>query len=92
MQKVKMTSRFKKDWKKIIKRGYDVKKFEKVLSLLINEQPLDEKYRDHKLIGNYEGCRECHIEPDWLLIYYVENNILTLTLSRTGSHSDLFSE
>ena len=70
MLKVKMTSQFKKDWKKIVKRNYNIKKFEKVLSLLINEQSLDEKYKDHKLIGDYEGCRECHIEPDWLLIYY----------------------
>lgn len=90
MLNVKMTSKFKKDWKKITKRGYDIKKFEKVLGMLINEEPLDEKYNDHKLIGDYEGCRECHIEPDWLLIYYIENNILTLTLSRTGTHSDLF--
>ena len=90
MLKVKMTSQFKKDWKKIVKRNYNIKKFEKVLSLLINEQSLDEKYKDHKLIGDYEGCHECHIEPDWLLIYYIENDILTLTLSRTGTHSDLF--
>ena len=90
MLKVKMTSQFKKDWKKKVKRNYNIKKFEKVLSLLINEQSLDEKYKDHKLIGDYEGCLECHIEPDWLLIYYIENDILTLTLSRTGTHSDLF--
>ena len=92
MLKVKMTSQFKKDWKKIIKRGYDTKKFEKVLELLINEEPLDEKYKDHKLIGDYTRHRECHIEPDWLLIYFIENNILTLTLSRTGTHSDLFNK
>ena len=55
MLKVKITSQFKKDWKKIVKRNYDIKKFEKVLSLLINEQSLDEKYKDHKLIGDYEG-------------------------------------
>ena len=75
---------------KIIKRGYDINRFKEVLDLLINERPLAEKYRDHKLIGDYEGCRECHIQPDWLLIYYIENDVLTLTLSRTGTHSDLF--
>lgn len=90
MLKVKMTSQFKKDWKRIIKRGYNPQKFEIVLEQLIFEKTLDEKYKDHKLSGNYEGCRECHIEPDWLLIYYIENNILTLTLARTGTHSDLF--
>lgn len=90
MLKVKMTSQFKKDWKRIVKRGYNPKKFEIVLEQLMLEKILDEKYKDHKLSGDYEGCRECHIEPDWLLIYYIESNILTLTLSRTGTHSDLF--
>lgn len=90
MLKVKMTSQFKKDWKRIVKRGYNSKKFEIVLEQLMFEKTLDEKYKDHKLSGNYEGCHECHIEPDWLLIYYIESNILTLTLSRTGTHSDLF--
>ena len=90
MLKVKMTSQFKKDWKRIVKRGYNTKKFEIVLDQLMFEKTLDEKYKDHKLSGDYEGCRECHIEPDWLLIYYIESNILTLTLFRTGTHSDLF--
>ena len=60
MLKVKMTSQFKKDWKKIVKRNYNIKKFEKVLSLLINEQSLDEKYKDNMIIGDIEGCCECH--------------------------------
>ena len=75
-----------------VRRGKsnDIKKFEKVLDLLIHEKKLDEKYRDHKLVGDYEGCRECHIQPDWLLVYYIEDDILMLTLLRTGTHSDLF--
>lgn len=87
---LKTTTKFNKDLKLIKKRGYNIKKLEKVVNKLLNQEILEEKYKDHKLIGDYEGCRECHIEPDWLLIYYIENDILTLTLSRTGTHSDLF--
>lgn len=82
---------FKKDFKRIIKRGYKSDLFEKVLGYLVNEIPLPREYRDHELSGNWKGYRECHIQPDWLLIYKVEKNILTLTLSRTGSHADLFN-
>ena len=87
---LKTTTKFNKDLKLIKKRGYNIKKLEKIVNKLLNQEILEEKYKDHKLIGDYEGCRECHIEPDWLLIYYIENDILTLTLSRTGTHSDLF--
>lgn len=90
MLKVRYHNQFKKDYKLAIKRGYNPKLFEEVVELLINENKLPEKYRDHNLTGNYIGYRECHIQPDWLLIYKIEKDILTLTLSRTGTHSDLF--
>ena len=72
------------------KRGLDIRLLDNVIDMLRQGQTLDIKYRDHALTGNYEGYSECHIKPDWLLIYYIENDILTLTLSDTGSHSDLF--
>lgn len=90
MLNIRYRTQFKKDYKKIIKRGYNPDDMSKVLTLLVNQQPLPAKYRDHALTGNYIGFRECHIAPDWLLIYKIENDILTLTLTRTGSHSDLF--
>ena len=76
--------------KKIIKRGYNLKLLENVLEILCNEQPLPPKYKDHSLSGDYQGHRECHIMPDWLLIYKINHNTLILTLTRTGTHSDLF--
>lgn len=90
MLKIRYSSRFKKDYKTIVKRGYDTKLFEEVLRILVQNEPLPQKYRDHQLVGNYSGHRECHITPDWLLIYKVEEDILTLSLTRTGTHSDLF--
>lgn len=90
MLKVRYSSRFKKDFKVIINRGYNISLFEEVLTLLREEKILPEKYNDHALKGNYSGHRECHITPDWLLIYKKENDIITLSLTRTGSHSDLF--
>ncbi|MBT9132733.1 MAG: mRNA interferase YafQ [Firmicutes bacterium] len=90
MLKVRYSSRFKKDFKTIVKRGYDVKLFEEVLNYLVQENVLLQKYLDHPLAGNYAGHRECHITPDWLLIYKIEREILTLSLTRTGTHSDLF--
>lgn len=90
MLKVRYSSKFKKDFKAIVKRGYDVSLFEEVLSLLREEKTLPEKYNDHTLKGDYIGHRECHITPDWLLIYKKENDLITLSLTRTGSHSDLF--
>ncbi len=85
MLKVVYSSKFKKDYKLIKKRGYNISKFEK---LLANEEKLTQNYLDHALTGNSIGFRECHIEPDWLLIYKIENE--TLTLTRTDTHSDLF--
>ncbi len=90
MLKIRYSSRFKKDYKAIVKRGYDTKLFEEVLRILVQNKPLPQKYRDHQLVGSYSGHRECHITPDWLLIYKIEEDILTLPLTSTGTHSDLF--
>lgn len=84
------TSKFKKDLKTVIRRGYNVELLGTVVDLLAAGKVLPEKYRDHSLIGNYKGCRECHITPDWLLIYEVSDGELILYLTRTGTHSDLF--
>lgn len=89
---VKVTTQFKKDYKLAIKRGMDIGLLEDVIAELASGIPLPEKNRDHALTGNWTGHRECHILPDWLLIYRIDDNILVLTLSRTGSHSDLFSK
>ncbi len=85
-----LTNQFKKDLKRIRKRGYKIQFLDEVLKTLQNEVPLDEKYRDHALVGDYIGFRECHILPDWLLVYAIDKGQLILTASRTGSHSDLF--
>lgn len=90
MLTIKYHTLFKKDFKRIKKRGYDISRLEKIVELLANEVPLPEQFKDHNLSGNYNGFRECHIAPDCLLIYQVNNNELVLVLSRTGSHSDLF--
>ena len=90
MLTIEYTSKFKKDYKLAVKRGRDLEKLKKVIAILEREGKLDFQYRDHALTGNYKGCRECHIEPDWLLIYRIENDRLVLLLNRTGSHSDLF--
>ena len=89
MLKPRYTTQFKKDYKVVVKRGYKTALLEDVIRLLCEEQPLPEKNGDHALTGSYVGFRECHIQPDWLLIYKVEQEILTLTLTRTGTHSDL---
>ena len=85
-----MTTQFRKDLKRIDKRGKDLSLLKDVLQTLREEQALEEKYRDHALTGNYIGFRECHIQPDWLLVYAINKEELILTASRTGSHSDLF--
>jgi len=87
---IERTARFKKDYKLIKKRGYDVKLLQDVVSILAKGELLPEKYLDHPLKGDYKGCRECHITSDWLLIYEVFDKTLTLYLTRTGTHSDLF--
>lgn len=90
MRKIRYHRLFKKDYKRIQKRGYNLKLLEDVLSLLVKGELLPQEYHDHPLIGNYAGVRECHIKPDWLLIYKMDDNGLTVIAMRTGSHSDLF--
>lgn len=92
MLKPQFTGQFKRDYKLAIKRGCKADKLETVISLLCNEKPLPEVYQDHALVNsrNYKNVRECHIEPDWLLVYQIEHQNLILKLIRTGSHSDLF--
>ncbi|MCI6099348.1 MAG: type II toxin-antitoxin system YafQ family toxin [Selenomonas sp.] len=87
---VKATSQFKREYKLAMKRGRDIELLNDVIEILAEGESLEEKYRDHALSGRWTGHRECHITPDWLLIYRLNEGILTLTLSRTGSHSDLF--
>ena len=91
MLTLKTTTKFRKDYKKMKKQGKDISLLESVIDDLLDEKVLDEKYQDHPLVGNYIGFRECHIQPDWLLIYAIDNEQLILTASRMGSHSDLFS-
>ena len=86
-----LTGKFKKSLKLAKKRGLDLKLLDKVITMLQNDITLEEKYRDHELKGKYQGFRECHIQPDWLLIYLKENEVLTLTLVDTGTHADLFN-
>ena len=90
--KVKYSTRFKKGLKLAVKRGLDISLLEKIVEKLKAKIPLEAKNRDHALSGNYRGYRECHIQPDWLLIYLIEDDILTLTLIDTGTHADLFDE
>jgi len=85
-----LTGRFKKGLKRAKKRGLDIALLDSIVEKLIHGIALEEKYRDHDLKRKYTGFRECHIQPDWLLIYLVEDDILTLTLVDTGTHSDLF--
>ena len=82
------TTSFKRDLKRIKRRGKDTDKIKAIMSMLIDEEKLEDKYRDHALVGNYLGRRECHIEPDWLLIYKLDND--EIIFERTGSHADLF--
>lgn len=87
---VKWSGKFKKGYKLAKKRGLDISLLEEIIDKLRRGIPLEEKYRDHELKGKYKGFRECHIQPDWLLIYLLENDVLTLTLVDTGTHADLF--
>ena len=84
------TSRFRKDVKLAKKQHKDLDAMYQVIEKLANGEKLDVKYRDHDLSGNYAGCRECHIEPDWIMIYEIIDDVLVLSLIRIGSHSDLF--
>jgi mRNA interferase YafQ len=89
---VKPTLQFKKDYKLAMKRGLDISLLEDIIAKLALGESLPEKNRDHALSGNWNGYRECHILPDWLLIYKLEDNVLILTLARTGTHSNLFNK
>jgi mRNA interferase YafQ len=90
MLTIKYQAAFKKDYKRIVKRGYNIKLLEETIGILANEGTLPEQYKDHRLSGDYEGFRECHITPDWLLVYKIHQTELVLVLTRTGTHSDLF--
>ena len=90
MYKIKFTGQFKKELKLAKKQGKNINKLFKIVDILAQKKVLDIKYKDHALIRNYKGFRECHIEPDWLLIYKYYDEILVLSLSRLGSHSELF--
>ena len=86
------TSRFKKQYKRLKKQGKDIKKLRNLITILANGEILPPEYRNHKLVNDryYQNCFECHIEPDWLLVYKIENNTLMLLLHSTVSHSELF--
>lgn len=87
---IKPTTRFQRDLKRMQKRGYDMSLMTNIIHKLANGEQIPEKHKDHSLTGNFAGCRECHITPDWLLIYEIDNDAVILYLTRTGSHSDLF--
>ena len=87
---IKWTSQYKKDIKRAKKRNYKMEELEKIVTNIACGIPLEEKHKDHELEGNWAGHRECHIKPNWLLIYQIKNDVLVLELSRTGTHSDLF--
>lgn len=89
---VKTTSQFKKDFKLAMKRGLNIDLLKTVIATLALGEPLPDKNKDHALTGNWIGHRECHILPDWLLIYRIEEEVLILTLARSGTHSDLFGK
>lgn len=86
------TTQFKKDYKLALKRHLNIELLDDIIRALSRGETLPEKYKDHPLSGDWIGHRECHIQPDWLLVYRVENDILVLTLARTGTHSDLFGK
>ena len=88
MRSIRRDTQFKRDVKRLQKRGKDIEKLKKVIRLLVNAEKMEPKFRDHQLRGLLKDCRECHIEPDWLLIYRIEGSELCLV--RTGSHADLF--
>ena len=90
MYEIKPTTRFQKDLKRIKKRGFDMVLLKEILKKLASGEDLPARNRDHMLSGDYAGCHECHITPDWLLIYEINGDELILYLTRTGSHSDLF--
>ena len=92
--KIDLTSKFKRDYKKLKKQNKDIKKLENIIYKLANGEELETKYKNHKLVDDkkYKDCFECHITPDWLLVYKIKENELVLLLFATGTHSDLFNK
>ena len=90
MLEIVPSNQFRKDLKLARKRGLKIERPKEVVNILAEQKKLEDKYRDHGLSGEYKGFRECHIEPDWLLVYRIDEDVLELFLFRTGSHSDLF--
>lgn len=86
------TTQFKKDYKLALKRHLDIELLDNIIRSLSREETLPEKHKDHALTGDWAQHRECHIQPDWLLVYRIEDDVLVLTLARTGTHSDLFGK
>lgn len=89
---IRFSTQFKKDLKLAQKQGKNMDRLFAIIEKLSNGESLEERFRDHALTGNYKGCRECHVEPDWLLIYEYYDDVLVLLLSRIGSHSELFQK
>lgn len=90
MLKVNYSTKFKRDLKLIQKRNYNIELLKAIIMDIANEKPLKAKHKEHELSGNYSGHKECHILPDWLLIYYIDKKTKVITFVRTGTHSDLF--
>ena len=90
--KIIWTNQFKKDYKRALRRKKNISLLDDIIRKLSRGEPLPEKNKDHALSGNWIGHRECHIKPDWLLVYRIEDNVLVLTLARTGTHSDIFGK
>ena len=89
---IQFTTQFKKDLKRAKKQNKDLDKLFDVIGVLASGKVLEAKYKDHELSGNYKGTRECHVEPDWLLVYSIQNDLLVLMLYRVASHSELFKK
>lgn len=90
MIEIVSSNQFKKDLKLAKKRGFKIEKLQKVVDIIVSSEKLPSKYHDHQLTGKYKNFRECHIDPDWLLVYRLDKDVLILFLFRTGTHSDLF--
>jgi mRNA interferase YafQ len=86
----KTTRQFEGDYRLMVKRGKDIKKLKTIMHQLVNQQTLESRYHDHIFRGNLRGHRDCHIEPDWILIYRIDRDLQEITFVRTGSHADLF--
>lgn len=90
MFRFKTTKQFEGDYRIMVKRGKDIRKLKTIMRQLVNQQPLDSRYHDHDLTGNLKDQGDCHIEPDWILIYRIDRDLQEITFVRTGSHADLF--